>query len=97
MASEIIIEDKETNAYGWSFKVTVRDEVTETKHKVNVSKDYYEKLTAGKITPDELIKHTFEFLLAHEPKESILAEFGLPMIQKYFYAYENSMKFESNG
>ncbi len=95
--AQIIIEDKETNAYGWSFKVTVHDDISETKHKVNVSKEYYNKLTQGKIPPEELVKNSFQFLLAHEPKESILGEFGLPMIQKYFYAYENSMKFESNG
>ena len=58
------------------------------KYKVTFTEEYYKKLTAGKISPNELVKKSFEFLLSREGPESILLEFDLPTIQKYFPEYE---------
>jgi len=38
-----------------------------------------------------LVRRSFEFLLAREPKESILKKFDLALIQKYFLEYENTI------
>lgn len=38
---------------------------------VELDKEYWEKLTDGRQTPAELVRHSFEFLLTKEPKESI--------------------------
>ena len=92
---EIIIDNKKITPYGWTFKVTVHDDIGETKHSVTVAEDYYKKLTQGKITPEELIKNSFEYLLSREPKESIFGQFVLPTLHQYFPDYETSMRFKS--
>ena len=63
-------------------------EVDDYKYKVTFTEEYYKKLTDGKISPEELVKKSFEFLLEKEGPQSILAEFELPVIQKYFPEYE---------
>ena len=42
--------------------------------------------------PEELIRKSFEFLLEHEPKESILSRFDLTVISRYFPEYEGEIK-----
>jgi len=59
---------------------------------VSLDQGYYEKLTSGKIGKEELIKRSFEFLLEREPKESILKNFNLKVIQRYFPEYEKTLK-----
>jgi hypothetical protein len=52
----------------------------------------YERIAGGKVEPTELVKRAFEFLLAREPKESILAQFDLSIIGRYFAEFEREMK-----
>ena len=73
------------------FEVTVRSN-TVTKHNVTVTEEYYEKLTAGAVSPEALVEKSFEFLLAREPNTSILSEFNLRVISKYFPEYEREIK-----
>jgi len=75
-----------------TYVVTVQQGGTLSEHTVTVRKDYYRKLTGGKITPEELIRRSFEFLLEREPKESILSRFDLPVIQRYFPEYEERIR-----
>ncbi len=42
-------------------------------------------------TPEELVRRSFEFLLQRESKESILREFDLSVIQRYFPDYDQAM------
>ncbi len=74
-----------------SFEVTVNSRVTTT-HTVTLSDSYYQKLTGGAITPEDLIKKSFEFLLEREPNTSILRSFELPVIGKYFPEYMGKIK-----
>ena len=73
------------------FEVTVNDRGTTT-HLVTVSKDYFDKLTGGKISRETLIEKSFEFLLQRESNTSILRSFDLPVIGKYFPEYEGKIK-----
>ena len=73
-----------------TFKVTVEGR-TATTHTVTVSLDYYEKLTGGRVTADELVEKSFEFLLERESNTSILPTFDLPVIQRYFPEYERTI------
>ena len=85
---KILVEEKEKRDDEWIFGVTIEG----VEYTVTVPKDYWEELTQKSVEPDELVRRSFEFLLAREPKESILREFELPVIQKYFPEYENAMK-----
>jgi hypothetical protein len=70
------------------FLVTVSDGRGQTSHRVSLAADYYQKLTGGKVAAEELLRKSFEFLLERESKESILREFDLKVIARYFPEYE---------
>ncbi len=74
-----------------TFEVTVEGRTTTT-HTVTVSPDYYEKLTGKQVSPEELVKSSFEFLLERESNTSILSRFDLPVINRYFPEYEETIK-----
>ena len=42
-------------------------------------------------TVEELVRSSFEFLLEREPRDSILRDFDLPMIGRYFPEYERDI------
>lgn len=73
------------------FGVTV-DSGSVTIHKVILSKEYYQKLSNGKCTPEELIRKSFEFLLERESNRSILRSFDLQVIGEYFPEYEETVR-----
>lgn len=74
-----------------TFKVTVEKSATTT-HTVKVTPSYYEKLTNKGVTPEELLKQSFLFLLERESNTSILRSFDLPVIGQYFPEYEKTIK-----
>jgi hypothetical protein len=63
-----------------------------TAHRVILTRDYYEKMTASAVTAEELVEESFKFLLAREPNTSILSKFDLTTISNYFPAFEQEMK-----
>jgi hypothetical protein len=69
---------------GWIANVTVRDPPPTT-HVVRVTRSEYERF-GGKDVAD-LVKRSFEFLLARESNTSILREFALSTIERYFPDY----------
>lgn len=71
----------------WVFGVRVED----MDYEVEVKREDYERLTGGKVTPEELVEKSFRFLLDREPKESILKQFNITDISKYFPEYENEI------
>ncbi len=64
---------------------------SETTHEVSVQTAYARKLSAGKVSTAELIKKSFEFLLARESNTSILRKFDLTVIGHYFPEYEQEI------
>lgn len=85
-----MIEVKKKSA--GEFLVIVDEGGSKTEHNVELDDEYYQKLTGGKITEEELIKESFEFLLERESKESILSKFNLRVIKRYFPEYEEEIK-----
>ncbi len=74
------------------FVVTIEERGSTTEHAVTLDNEYYQKLTGGRMTEEELIKKSFQFLLEKESKESILSRFDLKIIRKYFPEYEEEIK-----
>lgn len=74
-----------------TFFVTVSGTKTTT-HTVTVAPEYAEKLTGSNHTTAELVRKSFEFLLEREPNTSILSEFDLPVIGRYFPEYEKQIR-----
>ncbi|PIS13596.1 MAG: hypothetical protein COT67_00895 [Candidatus Tagabacteria bacterium CG09_land_8_20_14_0_10_41_14] len=81
---KILVKEKEKTADARIFGVTIEG----NEYIVTVPKEYWQKLTKAREEPESLVRRSFEFLLEREPKESILREFELSVIQKYFPEYE---------
>ena len=69
-----------------TFEVVVTTNSTTT-HPVTLSDSIRMKLTNGKISKETLVEKSFEFLLAREPNTSILTQFKIEVISKYFPDY----------
>jgi hypothetical protein len=54
------------------------------RYRVRLDPDTHERLTGGALTPEALIGRSFRFLLEREPASSILPEFELTVIGRYF-------------
>jgi hypothetical protein len=85
-----VIEIKKKNDQ--EFAVAIVEKDARTEHEVTLDEEYYQILTDGEMTKEELIKRSFEFLLEREPKESILSRFNLRIIKNYFPEYEEKIK-----
>jgi len=77
-----------TDGDGWVADVTVSEGSSNTRHRVTVTNAVYQKLAGDAMPPETLVRASFAFLLEREPKESILREFDLPVIGRYFPEYE---------
>lgn len=77
---------------GWACAVTVTEGVRSTRHRVHVDRDVLARLAPGAPDPAGLVHASFDFLLAREPKESILPAFDLPLIGSYFPEYEAAIR-----
>lgn len=72
---------------GWACAVRIGPEPA-TEHEVQVTAGDLERLAPGAADPSDLVRRSFAFLLAREPRESILRSFDLPVIGRYFPDYE---------
>ncbi|MFT4583402.1 MAG: hypothetical protein ACI915_002642 [Gammaproteobacteria bacterium] len=70
------------------FNVVVSDSAGSTKHRVTLADVTYQKLTAGKISPDECVEAAFKFLLERESKSDILPSFDINVINMSFPSFE---------
>lgn len=68
------------------FEITVNaDQII--KHVVSVTDQMLLNLTKNKISKEELLNFSFNFLLEREPNTSILSKFEITVISKYFPEY----------
>lgn len=74
------------------FQVKVIEGASQSLHRVTLRPEYYQRIAGGKVEPPELVRRSFEFLLEHERKESILRQFDLSDISRYFPQYEQEIK-----
>ena len=72
------------------FQVTVREGRSETAHRVTLAPAQYRRLSGGR-RPEQCIEAAFRFLLDREPKESILRQFDVSVIGRYFPEFEQEL------
>ena len=73
------------------FEVII-DASSTTVHHVTIPSGYYERLTANRISREDLVRKSFEFLLERESNTMILRTFELPVISRYFPEFESVIK-----
>ena len=77
------------------FEITVNaDQIT--KHVVSVTDQMLLNLTNNKISKEELLNFSFNFLLERESNTSILSSFDLTVISKYFPEYTKKVSDKCN-
>jgi hypothetical protein len=77
---------------GWIARVTVTETGSSLDYEVRVSAAELARFAPGSADPTDLVRRSFEFLLAREPKESILRSFVLSTIVRYYPDYEREIR-----
>jgi len=85
-AAQIDVDEIEHGFYD----VVVDSFTTARSFRVTLGDETFEHLGAGR-THEELIRDSFRFLLEREPKESILEEFDIEDIKKYYPEFEEEI------
>jgi hypothetical protein len=88
MAARRIEIEYSESGNGWLAHVTVTAP-RKTTHVVRVSRAELERYGGGDV--NELLRRSFEFLLDRESNTSILREFDLGTIERYFPEYAAAM------
>jgi hypothetical protein len=92
MSERIDVDCRPADGTGWRCNVTVTGDGSSTTHEVAVSAADLARLAPGAADPVDLVRRSFEFLLAREPAGSILHRFDLPVIGRYFPDYERAIR-----
>ena len=87
-ADRIAVSARESGD-GHVAEVTVKDQETTT-HRVRISRADRERYGGGDVA--DLVRRSFEFLLAREGNTSILREFDLSTIERYFPEYAREIR-----
>jgi hypothetical protein len=87
----IAVEAAATGA-GWTCRVRVDDGGSTTEHVIHLAATDLARLAPGATDPVDLVRRSFEFLLAREPAAAILRTFDLTVIGRYFPDYERSIR-----
>ena len=73
------------------FDVRLREGDGETSHRVTVPEDLVEELDLPEDDLEGVVRESFEFLLEREPASSIMSEFSLDVITRYFPEYPREL------
>ena len=73
------------------FGVQVTDGDVTTSHEVTVPTSLLEDLNLGGTDEETVVRESFEFLLEREPATSIMKEFSLDVIPRFFPEYSEEL------
>ena len=74
------------------FGVQVREGDTTTSHQVTIPDDLIDELGLPDVDREALVEESFAFLHEREPATSILEEFPLTTISRYFPEYPDELR-----
>jgi hypothetical protein len=75
-----------------TFRVEVREGQRETPHQVTVPERLGETLEVREDDLERVVRESFRFLLEREPATSILRQFSLSDISRYFPEYPSELE-----
>jgi hypothetical protein len=82
-----------TSAQPPRYVVEVEEGASRTRHEVMAQEDDVRRYAgSASVSAERLLEASFQFLLEREPKESILRQFDLPVIEKYFPEYPREIR-----
>jgi hypothetical protein len=74
------------------FSVRLEQGGKSTSHEVTVPRSMLDDPQLGSLDPQVLVRESMEFLLEREPPASILSEFSLDVIPRYFGEYDTELR-----
>lgn len=92
MSGEPIEVNCSVRGFGWECRVYLSPEIDAVEYLVTVSRAELDRFAPGEYEPTRLVEESFRFLLAREPKESIMRSFSLSTIERYFSEYAGSIR-----
>jgi hypothetical protein len=92
VAEGVEVRPAEETDDGWRFEVRVRSGGSESAHRVTLRRDDLEELAGAGADPEAFVRRCFGFLLEREPKESILSEFDVRVIGRYFPEFREEIR-----
>lgn len=75
----------------YTFLVRCTDRGSETQHEVTLGEDDFGRLGRDGEQPEAFVQRCFDFLLERESKESILRNFDVLAIGRYFPEFEDEI------
>ncbi len=75
-----------------AFAVRVEEGGGASRHDVTLAKKDLDRLARAGESPESFVERCFRFLLAREPKESILGRFDVSVIARYFPEFEREIR-----
>ena len=93
----IIRVEGRPDAGSWRCTVVVGDDPGATTHQVTVTTDELRRFAPPGVAIERLVHASFGYLLEREPRESILREFDLSVISRYFPGYEREIRRRLEG
>jgi hypothetical protein len=88
--ADISVRVVSESAQSFHLDVRVREGKDETTHDVTLGRNLLASLAPGEV-PESFVRRCFAFLLAREPKESILRRFDVSVIARYFPEFEKTI------
>jgi hypothetical protein len=82
--AEIDVRLTDETDEAWAFDVTVREGSSRSSHRMTVTRTDLADLRGEGSDPERFVRDCFEFLLAREPKDSIMSRFDVRDIARYF-------------
>ena len=91
---EVFQKSKGDAAAYWEFTVLIGHDSKDVGFLVKIERSHWEELTDGRVSPEHLIKKSFQFLLKKHRgvKYAIWRDFDLRQIQRSFPEYRDEMR-----
>lgn len=96
MTRPVVVTCDPREGGGWRCSARVGEDAGATEHTIEVDRATLDDLAPG-VTPEELVRESFAFLLEREPRESIMRSFELPLIGRFFADYPDEMSRRLRG
>jgi hypothetical protein len=74
------------------FGVQLTEGSASTSHRVTVPQSMLDDPQLGTVDSETIVRESMEFLLEREPPTSILSEFSLDVIPRYFREYDAELR-----
>lgn len=86
--ADITVTRAQQSTASFMFDVVIVEGSSQSQHEVTLTNEDWDAQGDRFSSPEDFVRHSMEFLLEREPKESILGRFDIRDIGRYFPEFE---------